>query len=172
MKLLKHGKIVENDNWIVVADADPLPEEGAVIVTLARWLAERESLIGSNRPLGLALPNDKSPASIAEDLARFELIQLHFPKFNDGRAFSQARLLRERFGFAGEVRATGKFIRDQYLFLHRCGFDALQIEKGDAERDWVAALTEISLWYQPTGDGRASILELRHRPPLAAVAAE
>ena len=84
-------------------------------------------------------------------------------KFNDGRAFSYARLLRERYGFQGEVRAVGEVLRDLLLYMHRCGFDAFEIDRQDAVERWQAALAEVSVWYQPTADGRSFTLRQRAR---------
>src|SRR3546814_3790777 len=86
---------------------------GDVIVTLEQWQAGRERLRGHNGRLGLRLKSDQSPAGIAEDLGHFQLVALEFPRFGDGRAYSYARLLRERYGFKGELRAVGNVLRDQ-----------------------------------------------------------
>ena len=101
MPLVKHGTFVA-DEWTAIADDAALPSDGAVILSLKRWQAERDALAGRNGKLGIRLPADADPSAIRADLDRFALIVLDFPKFNDGRAFSQARILRQRFGFAGE----------------------------------------------------------------------
>ena len=107
MPLIKDGRVVE-DTWLRLED-DAEPEPGtAVIVSLERWQAERETLAGRNAPLGLWLKSDQSPAGVAEDLGHFDLVALEFPKFNDGRAFSYGRLLRERYGFTGEAAAPAE----------------------------------------------------------------
>ena len=95
-----------------------------------------------------------------------KLIVLHFPKFTDGRAYSQARLLRERFLYRGELRATGQVLRDQFVFMLRAGFDAFEVKKeGDAEA-FSQTVKRYSVFYQPTGDGRLAAphrrLKLRH----------
>ena len=162
MPLIKDGRVVE-DTWLRLED-DAQPEPGtAVIVSLERWQAERETLAGRNAPLGLWLKSDQSPAGVAEDLGHFDLVALEFPKFNDGRAFSYGRLLRERYGFTGEVRAVGEVLQDQLLFMHRCGFNAFAVAADDALDRWAAAVGEISVWYQPTADGRPFALSLRER---------
>src|SRR5262249_26286761 len=104
MPLLKNGAVID-DRWRRLADDDPLPGTDAVIVSLARWRADR-ALAGRGGPLGLALKNNDPVLPLAGELHRFELIALEFPKFTDGRAYSQARILRERLGFKGELRAT------------------------------------------------------------------
>ncbi len=166
MPLIKDGRLTE-DPWTVLDDGAPAGAGAAVIVGLERWRAEREALIAREGPLGLRLRSDQSPAEVARDLSHFALVALEFPKFSDGRAFSYARLLRERYGFTGEVRAIGEVLHDQLVFMHRCGFDAFEIAAEDALDRWLAALGEISVWYQPTGDGRPVALSLRQRRQAA-----
>jgi len=125
-KLLKDGKAV-SDAWVHVADGDAVPETGPVIVTLARWQAEHNTLAGRKDGLGIRLESGQSPDLIKDDLDRFAVVALAFPKFGDGRAYSHARLLKDRLGFKGEVRAVGDVLRDQYRAMHRCGFDVLEI---------------------------------------------
>jgi len=162
MPLIKDGRVAD-DPWRRLGDEEQ-PEAGvSVIVSLERWQAERGALIGRNAPLGLWLKSDQSPADVADDLSHFALIALEFPKFSDGRAFSYARLLRERFGYRGEVRAVGEVLRDVLLYMHRCGFDAFEIARHDAVDRWMAALEEMSVWYQPTDDGRPFVLRQRAR---------
>ena len=169
MPLIKNGQESEHI-WLKVSDEEPASLGRPVIVSLERWQAERATLAGRNAPLGIVLRSDQPPALIAEDLAHFELIALEFPKFSDGRGYSYARLLRERYGFTGELRAVGEVLQDQLLFLDRCGFDAVEMTEPDAEARWQEALGEISVWYQPTADGRKAALSLRHRRQLAAKA--
>jgi uncharacterized protein (DUF934 family) len=164
--VVKHGTFVD-DEWIAVGDEEAVPGEDAVTVSFGRWQKERETLAGRNGPLGLRLPADADPAAIRADLDRFELIVLDFPKFNDGRAFSQARMIRQRFGFAGEIRATGHVIRDLLLFMARCGFDSFELAPERTIDDWRAAMREFSVWYQPAADARVPATELRHRAMAA-----
>jgi uncharacterized protein (DUF934 family) len=159
MPLLKNGAVID-DRWRRLADEDPLPGTDAVIVTLARWRADR-GLAGRRGPLGLALKNSQAVQTLAGEIHRFELVALEFPKFTDGRAYSQARLLRERLGFAGELRATGQVLPDQLLFMQRCGFDAFEVAKGAPLEAWRKAAASFSVFYQPTGDGREAVNLLR-----------
>ena len=122
MPLLKNGQIVA-DSWRRIGDDEPLPDSGRLMVSLARWQRERDAL-AVRGSLGLVLNSDQGPASIADHLAHFDLIALDFPRFQDGRAYSYARLIRERYKFTGELRAVGNVLRDQLLFMRRCGFDA------------------------------------------------
>jgi uncharacterized protein (DUF934 family) len=159
MPLLKDGKLVE-DAWTPLAD-DAAQLEGDIVVTLEQWQAERERLRGHNGRLGLRLKSDQSPAAIAEDLEHFQLIALEFPRFGDGRAYSYARLLRERYGFTGELRAVGNVLRDQLLFMLRCGFDAFEVANENAVEAWREAVAEIDLFYQPTGSSGSTLGALR-----------
>ena len=166
MSLLKGGALAL-DPWVAVADDAPLPAAGSPIVSLARWQRERASLRARNGAIGVRLPNTVAVETIADDLDRLSLVALEFPKFNDGRAFSQARLLRERYLYRGELRATGQVLRDQLLFMARCGFDAFEIAKGDAVDGWERALAAFTVFYQPTGDGRPPAAALRRRAEAA-----
>jgi uncharacterized protein (DUF934 family) len=160
MPLLKDGKVVE-DLWTPLPeDGEPAPD-GKVVVTLEQWQAGRERLRGHNGRLGLRLKSDQSPAQIADDLHYFDLVALEFPRFGDGRAYSYARLLRERYDFKGELRAVGNVLRDQLLFMLRCGFDAFEVANENAAEAWRDAIAEISLWYQPTGSSKPSVGVLR-----------
>jgi len=152
MALLRNAR-VEDDDWVFVADDQPVPTDGPVAVSLARYQAERDRLNGRQDPLGLVLASGETPRAVAGDVGRFALICLDFPKFTDGRAYSAARLLRERFGFQGELRATGNVLRDQLAFMWRCGIDAFEIPDSVNALQWLSALNEISVHLQPAADG-------------------
>ena len=161
MALIRQGRIVP-DPWVSVADGDALPGDGRpAIVALARWQAERAALLRHDGPLGIRLAPDQPPALIVDDLPRFDLVALHFPKFTDGRAYSQARLLRQRYRFAGEIRAVGQVLRDQFAFMQRCGIDAFEIADEDAAEVWRRATSEIGVCYQPAADARVPASRLR-----------
>lgn len=162
MPLIKDDQVVE-DAWTTLDDAAPVPAGAWPIVSLERWQAERESLIEAGVPLGLRLRSDQSPRLIADELDHFALIALEFPKFTDGRPYSSARLLRERYGFRGELRAVGHVLRDQALFMVRCGFDAFEIAPGTSADGWRVALARISVRYQAAADGRPAASDLRRR---------
>ena len=168
MPLLKDGKVTD-DPWVQVADGDDLPGNRPAIISLDRWLAERDSLKKRPGALGIRLGNDQSPILIKDDLDRFALVALSFPKFSDGRAYSQARLLKDRFDFAGELRATGDVLRDQYRALHRCGFDSLDVsgEAAAVEAAWAEALGEFRHAYQPATRGPEPILRQRQKKKAA-----
>lgn len=160
MPLLKEG-VVAPDLWRKIGATEAIPEQGPVIIELERWRADGAALRGRKAPLGVWLESNHAVADIAGDLSRFDLIALNFPSFGDGRPFSQARLLRERHGFTGEVRATGEILRDQLLFMHRAGFDAYEIGNAVAAEDWQKTMDEFSVWFQPAGDHRPTAWQLR-----------
>ena len=110
-------EVTADDSTVAVPAAEPWS-----IVSLAQWRAVRGSS-PSDTPVGLILENDVDIESLAADLPRLALVALHFPKWTDGRAYSQARLLRARFRFAGEIRATGEVLIDMLPLLERTGFD-------------------------------------------------
>lgn len=160
MPLVKNG-VVAADPYTRIADGDVLPD-APVIVSAERLLAE--ALAARGGALGVLWPNDRDVAALAPFLPRLSLVALAFPKFRDGRAFSQARLLRERFGFSGELRATGNVLRDQLLMMVRSGFDAFEVEKQTDAAAFGEALSSYSVFYQPTGDGRPPVAMLRRAP--------
>lgn len=152
MPLVKNKQIIE-DRWSHVADGEDIPQGHAIVVSADRWLAERETLVHRNGAVGVRLRNDQSLDDIAEDLFRFGVVALEFPAFKDGRAYTQARLLRERYRFDGEVRAFGDVLRDQLLFMQRCGIDAFEIRKQADAEAFETAINEISVFYQPAARG-------------------
>lgn len=165
MALIKGGKLVE-DAFVDASGADAIPPSGPVIVSLAQWQSQRDALLARGTPLGLRLHSDQSPEAIADDARHFALIALEFPKFRDGRAYSYARLLRERYGFKGELRAVGDVLMEQLFFMVRTGFDAFDLQQSpDPVAAFQTALKDFTVWYQPTGDGRPTAMQLRRRTP-------
>ncbi len=161
MPLIKGGRFVA-DPWLALADDAPVPPDAThLIVSHARWFKERDALAVAPAQLGLRIPNDMPVAKLAADLARFALIVLNFPKFTDGRAYSQARLLRARYHFAGELRADGEVLRDQLLFMRRVGFDAFAVSDRAHFENWLHAFREIDVFYQPAEDHQLSRLRRR-----------
>jgi uncharacterized protein (DUF934 family) len=160
MLLVENGRVVE-DRYVRVDDDSPLPDRVPIIVTAKRFLAETDALIRRDGSLGVLWPNDRRVAELAPWLGHVALIALNFPKFRDGRAYSQARLLRETYGFRGTLRATGDVLRDQFGFLVRAGFDSFEVKKPADARVFVEVLSRYSIYYQPGADGRAPALRRR-----------
>lgn len=161
MALLKNGQLVD-DIYKDVSQESIVPVIGAVIISLDQWQAHRAALEHRTDPLGIRLGSDEKAERIADDLAHFDLIALDFPIFRDGRAYSTARLLRDRYHYTGELRAVGDVLLEQLHFMQRVGFDSYDVRSNDAVRDWQIAAADMSVWYQPTNDGRPSVFQLRH----------
>jgi uncharacterized protein (DUF934 family) len=170
MPLVKNGEVVD-DVYVRVLDDAPIPDGVSVIVPAQRFLADAGDLVRREAPVGVVWPNDRKVAELAPWLDRLALVALVFPKFRDGRAYSQARLLRERYGFRGELRATGEVLRDQFQFLVRAGFDAFEVKKAADARVFAQAVARFSVFYQPSADGRAPALRRRLQGGSAAAKA-
>jgi uncharacterized protein (DUF934 family) len=151
MPTLIKDRRLATDSWRLLEDAAAaLPADGGVIVTLAVWGARRDELLARTAPVGVQLGAGEGPEAIAVDLGRISLVAVHFPKFSDGRGLSTARLLRERYGYKGEVRAVGDVLRDQLLFLERCGFDSFALRDDQNAQAALAAFGELADAYQAT----------------------
>ena len=155
-RIIRRRAIVE-DEWTLAVDAAlPAPAAARVIVPLARWRAERESLLAGAGEVGVLLPNTEDVELIYPEILDRPLIALQFRTFADGRALTQAVLLRNRLGFTGELRAVGDVVRDLVFWLGRCGFDALA-PRPDQDLDACrGALEEMRIAYQPAADAHPS----------------
>jgi uncharacterized protein (DUF934 family) len=160
MLLTESGSIRE-DEWRHLEDDEAASDSDPVTVSFARWKKASETLRTRNGKLGLRLPNDAAPEEIADDIDRFALIVLSFPKFTDGRAYSQARLLRDRYRFDGELRASGNVLRDQLLFMRRCGFTSFVVGERAVKEDWAKAFGEFDVFYQKAADHNSSVMQQR-----------
>jgi uncharacterized protein (DUF934 family) len=154
MPLVKSNEIVPDD-YVRVEDDAPLPE-GGVLISAARLLADPDAILARAGNTGVIWPNSRPVAELVPYLDRLAAIALVFPSFRDGRAYSQARLLRERHGFGGELRATGQVLRDQFVFMLRSGFDAFDVVKESDAVAFAEVARRYSVVYQPTGDRRAT----------------
>jgi uncharacterized protein (DUF934 family) len=145
------------DAWAFLGDEAVAPGGGAIIVSLKRWLAERDALTARAGPVGVAVEAGAEAQAHLPDLADLPLVALAFSKFADGRAFSYARLLRDRFGFRGELRATGDVLIDEIPLMLRCGFDTFDVTNAPTLKALEAnRLPGSALHYQPgSGDGEA-----------------
>jgi uncharacterized protein (DUF934 family) len=160
MPLVKNLKIID-DPFVRVLDDAAIADDAAVLVPAARLTADAGELIQRSGRTGVLWPNDRNVAELVPYLDRLELIALSFPNFKDGRAYSQARLLRERYRFRGELRATGQVLRDQFLYMLRAGFDAYEVTKPADVEAFAEATRRYSAFYQPAGDGRGPALRKR-----------
>lgn len=162
-KLIKSGRL-QADVWHVleVVEGQPavVPQAGRWIVPLRVWREQRDQLLSRGQDIGVRLEPADDPAGLAQDVAHLALIAVNFPAFNDGRGYSTARLLRERHGFRGELRAVGDIFQDQLFLLMRCGFDALLLREGEDEQAAIRSLGVFSEAYQAAQD-RGPLFERR-----------
>ena len=150
--LIRNRELVQ-DSWQrleVAADGGlpAVPQEGDVLVPLALWQRERAMLRERRGRTGVWLKSSEGPESLAPDIGQLPVIAIDFPKVTDGRGYSTGRLLRERYGYKGELRAIGDVQRDQLLFLSRCGFDAFSLKDGQNAEVALSAFREFSEAYQ------------------------
>lgn len=160
---LAGGELVwADDVFTDVADEDEIPD-GPVIISLARFQAEGDALISGNRPVGVRVASDEAVEDLAYDLPRIAAVALVFPKFRDGRHYSSARLLRERYGYGGQIRAVGDVLLEQARFMIRCGVDAFAPADGSTPEDWAAAAGRYRHVYQRATDDRIPAFAERAR---------
>ena len=166
MALIIKDRNVVTDPWNrleLKADASlpQVPETGDLIVPLAMWRELRARLLVRPGRIGVWLDSHEEPAAIAEDLRNFGVVAVNFPKFGDGRGFSTARLLRDRYGWKGELRAIGDIFRDQLFFLASCGFDAFELREGEDPREALAGFGVFSESYQASVERQQPLFRRR-----------
>lgn len=152
---------LREDSWTKLEDDAPASPEGDLLVSLARFKREGSSLLTREGKLGVALSSADDPAELAGAVEQLKLITVEFPKFSDGRGYSTARLLRDRYGYLGELRAVGDVLRDQLLYMKRCGFDSFELAPGRDPAEALHAFGEFSVTYQGAAD-EAQPLYRRH----------
>ncbi|RAK63080.1 DUF934 domain-containing protein [Phenylobacterium kunshanense] len=141
------------DAFTHVADDEDMAT-GDVILSLARFQSDGDRLLSEGRRIGVRLKSDEEVEALAYDLPRLTLVALEFPKHLDGRSYTNARLLRERFKFAGQIRAVGDVLREQAPWMVRVGFDAYEPADDASANEWQAALNRYRHVYQRAADGR------------------
>ena len=152
MPQLIKGRAIVADAWTLLpVDATPGDVRAGVptIVPLALWKAERPALLARG-DVGVRLTPADDPGELAGDVAALPLIAVDFPQFTDGRGYSTARLLRERYSFTGELRAIGDVLRDQLFALEQCGFDAFAIRADRRAEDALVGFGDFTGVYAPT----------------------
>jgi uncharacterized protein (DUF934 family) len=149
MALWRDGGFAE-DAWTTLDDSAPTPERGAIVVSFARWQADKATLEKRADPVGVAIAASKDAVAELGEAAKRPLVALKFDKFADGRAFSYAELLRERHGFKGELRATGDVLLDEIALMLRCGFTSFEVTDANTLRALKEGrLPKGALFYQP-----------------------
>jgi len=161
IRLSEGGAELVDDRFTTVADDEDIPA-GDIILSLTRYQAEGEALAGSGRDIGVLLAGDEAVEALVYDLPRIPVIALSFVKYRDGRHYSSAQLLRERYGFKGEIRAVGDVVlREQAGFMVRCGIDAFVPADGSTPEQWAAAAARYRHVYQRAADAREPIFAER-----------
>ena len=176
--LIIKGRVVVEDTWHVLrapeaADGGVAPEAdaiaalpvpaGQVIVPVAVWNAQRETLLAraAAGEIGVWIASDERPEVLKDDLSKFALVAVDFPKFTDGRGYSIAYNLRTRLGWTGELRAIGDVLRDQLFSMQRVGFDAYATRPDRNIHDALKGLSDFSETYQASVDQKAPLFR-RH----------
>lgn len=160
MRVIKNRAIVE-DEWQRLPD-DAAPTDGDIIVSWSRWQEQSADLAAHQGRIGVAVNGDDDLDEIAAQLDAFDLIAIEFPRFADGRGYSIARLLRQRYGYSGEMRAVGDVLRDQLLYMARCGIDSFELRADKDPEDALLAFDEFSTPYQAAADEHTPVYHLRN----------
>jgi uncharacterized protein (DUF934 family) len=161
MPVINQHRIIE-DHWTQVSDEETALPGGDIIVSWSRWLKDRERLEQRTGKLGVLIDGTCPVADIGRDADHFRLIALDFAKLGDGRCFTHARLLRERYGYKGELRAVGQVIKDLLFFMQRCGIDSFVLPDDRDSADALGAFSEFSVKYQTAADGAPPIYRQRN----------
>lgn len=160
-KIIRNGAIAE-DSFQYITDGSALPASGDIIVDVALWEAHKSDLKNRDGRVGVLLPGEAEPDAIADDLQDLAVIAIQFPVFRDGRGFSLARILRDRLGYQGELRAVGDVLRDQLFFMQRCGFNAFEPRADRCIEQALKGLTDFTVVYQADANEKRPIY--RRRP--------
>ena len=161
--LLRGGKVVANDPWIVLADDQPAAEEADVVVSVKRLQDEAEKLFSRKGRTGVVIASSEAVEEVACFVQQMALICVDFPAYRDGRGFTTVRLLRERYHYKGPLRATGDVLQDLVFFMLRCGIDEFVLKAKDAEAAFARASRTFSKVYQPAADARETVSQLREK---------
>ena len=173
MKIIKNKALVEDD-WQVLrlgeqetAENVVVPD-GKAIVPLKVWLAQRDTL-KQRDDLGVWFASDERPEDLREDVQKFPVIAVDFPKFSDGRGYSIAFNLRTRLGFTGELRAIGDVLRDQLFYMRRVGFDAFSPRPDSDIHDALKGFEDFSEVYQTSFDEKLPLFRRVQRKGKSSV---
>jgi uncharacterized protein (DUF934 family) len=155
-QIIKGREVVADDWSVLKLDEGQTPEtvdvpEGKIIVPLKVWQAQREQL-SQRAQIGIWFASDELAHTVKDDLGKFAVVAVDFPKFSDGRGYSIAYNLRKRLGYTGELRAIGDVLRDQLFQMYRCGFDAYATRQDRNIHDALKGLTVFSETYQASVD--------------------
>jgi uncharacterized protein (DUF934 family) len=162
------NKTIANDDWIVLRLGEKDTPEGVVvppgkvIAPLKVWRAQRDVLLGRTE-LGVWLASDERAEDLRNDVDRFSVIAVDFPKFADGRGYSIAHHLRNRLGYRGELRAIGDVLRDQMFYMQRVGFDAFAARTDKDISEALKGLSDFTFTYQASSDEQLPLFRRAQR---------
>jgi uncharacterized protein (DUF934 family) len=159
--LLINGKTVANDPWVFLADDQPASDNADVVVSIKRMQNEGEALLRRSGRTGVMIASSEAVEEVAAFVCQVALICVDFPAYRDGRGFTTARLLRERYHYKGPIRATGDVLQDLVFFMLRVGIDEFVLKAKDPEAAFARVAKTFTQVYQPSTDGRAIVNDLR-----------
>jgi uncharacterized protein (DUF934 family) len=159
-QLLKDKRVIDDAWTLLDTDSHSLPD-GHILLTYSQWQTFSEQLESHSGQIGVVIEGNTEIEDIIEPLLKLPLIAINFPKFADGRGFSLATLLRERYNFNGEIRAVGGFIRDQLYLLSRCGFNAFKFSEDTDLSEVAKSLEDFSETYQVSADQEKPLFRRR-----------
>ena len=161
MKVIKNAEIIE-DNWQLIREphAEALPE-GELIVPFKFWKENETLFAGRESGTGIWIDGSVDVEDIVDYLDRFPIIALDFPAFTDGRCYSHARLLKQRYHYSGDMRAIGDVLRDQLFYMMRCGFDSFQLRDDKDYEDALNGFRDFSVTYQGAVDDEVPVYRRR-----------
>jgi len=162
VRVIKDNQVIEDD-WVLLDEpaASDLNSGNNIIVPFSWWLENRDVLLQHEAQLGVSLDGAVLIEDVARDLDHFRIIALKFPAFADGRCYTHARLLRDRYQYTGELRAVGDILRDQLFYLKRCGMNSFQVREDKDIKDAMKGLSDFSITYQTAADGATPVYKNR-----------
>jgi uncharacterized protein (DUF934 family) len=165
---ISHREIIDreainSDDWVHLSISDPIPAAGRICVDLETWVKDKELLIHRHDPVAVRLQADQAVESLLDDLAKFSSLFLQIENPADGRSYSQAYLLRNRYNFKGEIRAIGEVYQDHLNFLERCGVSSFELAESENVSDARSGAGSYSQVFQPSADGAVPVFARRRR---------
>lgn len=146
-KIIKDRAIIE-DTYTLVDALDSIPVSGDILVDFSIWPELKSKLDNHEGRVGLKVPGDAEPEAFSSELGKLDLVAIDFPVFRDGRGYSLARIVRDRFHYQGELRATGDVLKDQLFYLQRCGFNSFATREDRCIEDALLSLRDFTVTYQ------------------------
>jgi uncharacterized protein (DUF934 family) len=162
VQIIKENKI-QRDNWILISEPDDsgaLPE-GDLVIPFVFWKEHQDLCSAHQGKVGVLINGDTTLADLGSFLDKFELIALDFPAFKDGRCYSHARMLRDRYGYKGDIRAVGDILRDQLFYMQRCGISSFVVREDRDIKDALNGLKDFTVTYQSASDGSLPLYKTR-----------